>query len=115
MTSRPEPGEPDPALDVREAPGGVTLRVRVTPRSSRDAIEGARDGALVVRLTAPPVDGAANEALARVLARALSLPPSAVALERGATGRDKIVRIAGASRALVAALATAPAATKRKR
>jgi uncharacterized protein (TIGR00251 family) len=115
MSDRPAPASAEPALDVREVPGGVTLRVRVKPRASRDAIEGARDGALVVRLTAPPVDGAANDALARILARALSLPPSAVGLERGATGRDKIVRIAGATRALVAALATAPAARQRKR
>ncbi len=84
--------------------GGVTLRVRVKPRASRDAIEGVRDGALVVRLTAPPVEGAANAALARVLGKALSLPPSAIELARGAQGRDKLVEIRGATPAQVASL-----------
>jgi uncharacterized protein (TIGR00251 family) len=104
----------EPALDVREAPGGITLRVRVKPRASHDAIEGVREGALVVRLTAPPVEGAANAALARVLAKALGLPPSAIALARGAKGRDKLVEIAGATTAQVASLVTPKAAKKPK-
>jgi uncharacterized protein (TIGR00251 family) len=112
VSDAPAPAQAPPAIDVREVPGGVTLRVRVKPRSSKDAIEGVREGALVVRLTAPPVEGAANEALARVLARALSLPPSAVTLERGSKGRDKLVRIVGASRTHVAALAAGGAAAK---
>ena len=82
-------------LDVRDVPGGASLRVRVTPRSSRDAVSGTRDGALVVRLTAPPVEGAANLALARVLAKVLGVAPSAVELVRGATGRDKVVHVSG--------------------
>jgi uncharacterized protein len=87
----------------------VTLRVRVQPRASQDALGGVRAGALVVRLNAPPVDGRANEALARFLARVLAVPPSAVALVRGASSRDKLVRIAGASAAAVRArLAEAP-------
>ena len=49
----------------------------------------------VVRLNAPPVDGRANEALGRFLARLLDVPPSAVSLVRGASGRDKLVRVAG--------------------
>jgi uncharacterized protein len=57
----------------------VTLRVRVQPRASRDALAGEREGALVVRLTAPPVEGAANEALARFLGRTLGVAPSACA------------------------------------
>ena len=48
------------ALDLRDTGDGVTLRVRVKPRASRDAIGGEREGALVVRLSAPPVEGAAN-------------------------------------------------------
>ena len=51
-------------LDLRDTPQGVTLRVRVQPRSSRNALAGEREGALVVRLTAPPVEGRANQALA---------------------------------------------------
>ena len=54
-------------LDIRATDAGLTLRVRVQPRASRDALSGEREGALVVRLTAPPVEGAANEALARFL------------------------------------------------
>ena len=52
---------------MREAAGAVTVRVRVQPRASRDALGGLRAGSLVVRLTAPPVEGEANAALARFL------------------------------------------------
>jgi uncharacterized protein (TIGR00251 family) len=82
-------------LDLRDTAQGLTLRVRVQPRASRDALGGERQGALVVRLTAPPIEGRANEALARVLADALGIAPSAVRLVRGETGRDKLVSIAG--------------------
>jgi uncharacterized protein len=69
--------------------------VRVQPRAGRDGIVGERAGALLVRLAAAPVDGQANDALARVLGRALGVTPSSVTILRGATGRDKVVRIAG--------------------
>jgi uncharacterized protein (TIGR00251 family) len=82
-------------LELRETAQGVTLRVRVQPRSSRNALAGEREGALVVRLTAPPVEGRANQALARILADALGIAPSAVQLLRGNSGRDKLVAIAG--------------------
>ncbi len=83
------------ALDLRDADGGVTLRVRVQPRASRDGLSGERAGALVVRLVAPPVEGAANEALSRFLARTLGVAPSAVRVVRGATGRNKVVSVSG--------------------
>ena len=67
----------------------------VKPRSSQDRIEGEREGALVVRLTAPPVEGEANAALARVLGRALDVPPSSVRLLSGATGRRKRAFVSG--------------------
>ncbi len=82
-------------LELRDSAGGVTLRVRVQPRASKEALGGERDGALVVRVTAPPVEGRANEALARILGKALGVPPSAVSVLRGATGRDKLVAVAG--------------------
>jgi hypothetical protein len=82
-------------IDVRDAPGGATLRVRVSPRARRDEVAGEREGALVVRLTAPPVDGQANAALVRLLARRLGLPPSAVEIVQGAQGRDKVCRLGG--------------------
>ena len=73
----------------------MRLGVRVQPRASRDAIVGERGGALLVRVQAPPVDGAANEAVRRLLARALGLPPSAVRVLRGESARDKQVWVAG--------------------
>ena len=81
---------------VRDVAGGVSLRVRVSPRASRDELAGERDGALVVRLTAPPVEGQANEALVRFLARRLDVAPSSVSVARGAKGRDKVLLVAGA-------------------
>ncbi len=83
------------ALDLRDTDAGLTLRVRVQPRASRDTLSGEREGALVVRLTAPPVEGAANEALARFLGKALGVAPSAVRVVSGATGRNKVVQVAG--------------------
>ena len=83
------------ALDLRDGAEGITLRVRVQPRSSRDALSGEREGALVVRLTAPPVAGAANEALSRFLGRTLGVAPSAVRVLSGTTGRSKVVSVAG--------------------
>ena len=72
------------------------MRLRVTPRAARDEVTGWREaGVLGVRVTAPPVEGEANRAVAAVLARALRVPPSAVTVVRGERGRDKIVRIAG--------------------
>ncbi len=83
------------ALDLRDADGGITLRVRVQPRASRDALGGEREGALVVRLTAPPVEGAANEALARLLGKTLGVAPSAVRVVTGASSRNKVVSVSG--------------------
>jgi uncharacterized protein len=83
------------ALELRDTPRGLTLRVRVQPRASKDALCGERQGALVVRLTAPPVEGRANEALTRVLGDPLCVPPSAVRVLRGTSGRDKLVVVVG--------------------
>jgi uncharacterized protein (TIGR00251 family) len=89
----PEPGAR--GLDLREKNGSVTLRVRVTPRAPRDGLGGVRDGALLVRLTAPPVEGAANLALARFLGKTLGLAPSFVSVAAGQASRHKLVRITG--------------------
>ena len=86
-------------LDIREADGAVTLRVRVQPRASREELAGERAGALVVRLTAAPVGGEANAALIRFLARYLGHPASALHLMRGAGARDKVLRVDGATAA----------------
>jgi uncharacterized protein (TIGR00251 family) len=85
----------DSELDIRAAEGGVTLRLRVQPRASRDQLGGVREGALVIRVTAPPVDGSANDAVVRLLAKRLERPPSSITIVRGGTGRDKTVHLAG--------------------
>jgi len=88
-------------IDLREHDGSVTLRVRVQPRASRDGLGGTREGALVVRLTAAPVEGAANAALVRLVGKLLGLPASAVTVLRGATGREKVLKVMGADAAQV--------------
>lgn len=83
-------------IEVRDVAGGATLRVRVSPRAPRDEVGGERNGALVVRLTAPPVEGQANAALVRFLARHLGVAPSVVSVAQGAKTRDKVLLVAGA-------------------
>jgi hypothetical protein len=77
----------------------VTLRVRVQPRASRRAIVGWADDVLRVAVTAPAVEGAANDALRRLLAETLGVAPSAISVARGERGRDKVVRIGGVTEA----------------
>ena len=72
----------------------MRINVRVIPRSSKNEITW-ENNALKVRLTAPPVDGAANEALIKLLAARLSLPKSALQIVQGATGRQKVLEIEG--------------------
>jgi len=69
------------------------LSVRLTPRGGADRIDGVRDGTLRVRVAVPPVDGAANEALVRLIADELDVPRGAVRLIAGATARTKVVEI----------------------
>ena len=70
--------------------------MRVQPRAARSEIVGWRaDGALGIRVAAPPVEGAANAAVTALLAGALGVRGSAVTIEHGARGRDKLVRVAG--------------------
>lgn len=69
--------------------------MRVQPRASRNELAGRHGDALKVRLAAPPVDGAANEALVRFLAERLDVPRSAVRLQAGATARTKVLAVTG--------------------
>jgi len=78
---------------------GELLHVRVQPRAATSAIVGWRDDALAVRVTAPPVDGAANAAVVRLIADAVGVPPSKVRVIRGDRGRDKWLRVDGLSSA----------------
>jgi uncharacterized protein (TIGR00251 family) len=72
----------------------MRINVRVIPRSGRNTLEW-EEGTIRARLTAPPVDGAANAALISLLAERLALPKRNIEIVRGATGRQKIVEIAG--------------------
>jgi uncharacterized protein len=74
---------------------GVAIDVRVIPRARKTALAGMRDGALLVRLAAPPVDGAANLALRQFLADALSVPVRAIRITSGERGRSKRLEIEG--------------------
>ena len=73
----------------------VRLSVRIVPRASRDVVIGMRGGALLVRVTAAPVDGAANEALLRLLARRLHLGKGSFRIVTGKTSKLKVIEIAG--------------------
>jgi uncharacterized protein YggU (UPF0235/DUF167 family) len=82
---------------------GARLAIRCVPRGGADRIEGVVDHRLRVRVSAPAVDGAANDALLRLLADALDVPRGALRLVAGATGRDKIVAIEGVDQARLVA------------
>jgi uncharacterized protein len=84
--------EEHPAL--REVRGALLVPVRVVPRASREDLA-LESGVLRARLTAPPVDGAANEALVALLASRLGLPRRAVTLVSGATARQKVLAVSG--------------------
>jgi uncharacterized protein (TIGR00251 family) len=84
---------------IGERVGAVTFAVRVQPRASRSALAGVANGALKVRLTAPPVEGAANEALVRLLADALGVARSAVEIASGQASREKLIRVHGVTAA----------------
>ncbi len=77
------------------SPDGVLIDVRVVPRASKSGIAGTRDGALLVRLNAPPVEGAANAQLIEVVAKALGIPKRAVTIVSGERSRQKRVAISG--------------------
>lgn len=83
--------------------GRARLSVRLTPRGGADRVDGVVDGVLRVRVAAPPVDGAANKALLRLLADELGVPRSAVHLASGDTSRTKVVEVDGLDAAAVAA------------
>jgi hypothetical protein len=80
----------------------ATLKVRVIPRARHSEIAGWREGALVVRLTAPPVEGAANKLLLRFLARQLGVRPPDLTLLSGGKSREKVLRVEGLTEAELA-------------
>jgi uncharacterized protein (TIGR00251 family) len=80
---------------IAETDGGVTFAVHVVPRSSRNQIVGVEGGALKVKLSAPPVEGAANAALIEFVAEWLGVRRSAVSIVSGGKARNKLVRVNG--------------------
>jgi uncharacterized protein len=87
------------ALAISERTEGVRISVQVRPKSSRSAILGVRDGALDIALMSPPVDGAANAELVKLLARALDVRRNDVEVALGASSRNKVVAIHGLNEA----------------
>jgi uncharacterized protein (TIGR00251 family) len=88
---------------IESTPEGVAITVRVIPRAGRSGLAGTRGDALLVRLQSPPVEGAANEELIEVLARALQVPKRAVTIVGGGRSRQKRVRVGGIDAATAAA------------
>jgi uncharacterized protein (TIGR00251 family) len=84
-------------IEMRDTLSGVTFTVKVQPRARRNAVTGELDGALKLALTAPPVEGKANEACVEFLAKFLKVPRSSVTIASGLTSRRKVVRVAGLS------------------
>lgn len=80
-------------LNIKEQDGSLVLEVKVQPRSSRNQIVGEQEGALKVKLTAPPVDGEANQALINFLARLLGIPKRDITILKGETSRLKYVEL----------------------
>ena len=82
---------------IRETATGVVIDVRVIPRARKTELAGTRQDAVLVRLNAPPVDGAANEALLRFLADTLGVTRSSIRIVAGEKGREKRVAVDGLS------------------
>lgn len=84
-------------IPIRDTDRGATFAIRVQPRASRNAIAGEMGDALKLALTAPPVEGKANEACVEFLANLLKVPRSSVTIASGESSRNKVIRITGLS------------------
>lgn len=82
---------------IHDSSSGATFAVKVHPRAKKNAITGEVGDALKVALTAPPVDGKANEACIDFFAKLLNVPRSSVTIASGQTSRNKVIRVAGLS------------------
>ncbi len=88
-------------VPVKDISGGATFAVKVHPRARKNAITGTVGDALKLSLTAPPVEGRANEAVIEFFADLFEIPRSSVTITSGATSRTKVVRIRGVNKAVV--------------
>ena len=82
-------------IGLREEADGVSFEVRVQPRSSKTEISGIQDGILRVRLTAPPVDGAANKQCIELLSRKMKVPKRFIIIASGVSARRKRLKVQG--------------------
>src|SRR5271169_1767618 len=90
-------------ISVRDTPSGATFQVKVHPRAKKNAITGEVGDALKLALTAPPLEGRANQACMEFLAEVLNVPRSSVTIAAGESSRNKVVRVAGVNAAEVEA------------
>jgi uncharacterized protein (TIGR00251 family) len=86
---------------IKESASGVTFAVRVHPRARKNAITGTVGDAVKLAITAPPVEGKANQAVIEFFADLFQIPRSSVTIASGEISRNKVVRVSGVSRALV--------------
>ncbi len=82
-------------IPIRDTASGASFSVRVQPRARRNAIAGEAGDALKIALTAPPIEGRANEACVEFLAEVLGVPRASVTIAAGETSRNKLIRVAG--------------------
>ncbi len=90
-------------IPIRDTPGGATFQIKVQPRARKNAITGEIGDALKIALTAPPVEGRANEACIAFFAEFLNVARSSVTIAAGESSRNKLIRISGLSAAQVEA------------
>jgi uncharacterized protein (TIGR00251 family) len=90
-------------IPIRDTPSGATFRVTVHPRAKKNAITGEVGDALKLALTAPPVEGRANQACIKFLAEVLNVPRSSVTIAAGESSRNKVVHVRGLAAAKVEA------------
>jgi len=102
-------------LEIKTVKGGIQFAAAIQPRSSKNQVVGLHNNALKIRLTSPPVDGAANRSCIKFLAKHLGISPSRVSIATGLTGKNKIIRIEGMTeRSFVAKLQSSlPSSTEK--
>jgi len=88
-------------IPVQESAKGVSFAVRVQPRARKNAVIGAVGDALKLALTAPPIEGRANQAVIEFFAELFEIPRLSITIASGATNRNKVVRIVGLSKEVV--------------
>lgn len=88
------------SLPIKKNDHSIQFSVTIQPRASRNEISGVHNGSLKIKLTSPPVEGAANKACMRFLGKILGVAPSRIILVSGATSRNKVIRVEDMEEAL---------------